>query len=165
MSTIRCTSKDAGTLLSNAGGIRGVESGEEGSGAVSQVVAALQGECHGYASRTGTRVNFSPQNVPDDIPEDIALCVYRVAQEAMQNIWKHAESSRVDVILKAANEEIDLVVEDFGKGFDVEAARGKGGLGLISMQERVRLVGGELLLRTKAGDGTLVQLSIPLRRH
>jgi signal transduction histidine kinase len=55
-------------------------------------------------------------------------------------------------------------VEDFGKGFDVEATKGKGGLGLISMQERVRLVGGSLSINSKAGDGARVEVRIPLRR-
>ena len=69
----------------------------------------------------------------------------------------------VGVVLKASNQAIELVVEDFGKGFDLEATKGNGGLGLISMQERVRLVGGSLAITTKAGDGTRVQVRIPLR--
>jgi signal transduction histidine kinase len=125
---------------------------------------ALRSEGDAYGQRTGTKVNFLSGNIPETIPENIALCLYRVAQESLQNIWKHAESNRVDVMLRATKEQIELIVEDFGKGFDVEATKGRGGLGLISMQERVRLVGGSLSINSKAGDGARVEVRIPLRR-
>jgi PAS domain S-box-containing protein len=125
---------------------------------------ALRAECDAYAHRNGTTLAFSAENIPEFLSEDISLCLYRVAQESLHNIWKHAESNRVSVMLRAAsNEEIELVVEDFGKGFDMESTKGNSGLGLISMQERVRLVGGSLAITAKAGDGTRVQVRIPLR--
>jgi PAS domain S-box-containing protein len=124
---------------------------------------ALRAECSAYARRSGTTVEFSAENVPEYLSEKLSLCLYRVAQESLHNIWKHAESNRVGVMLRTSNEDIELVVEDFGKGFDLDSAQGEGGLGLISMQERVRLVGGSLSITTKAGDGTRVQVRIPLR--
>ena len=124
---------------------------------------ALRAECDAYAHRNGTTLVFSAEDVPEFLSADISLCLYRVAQESLHNIWKHAQSNRVGVILRASNEEIELVVEDFGKGFDLEATKGNGGLGLISMQERVRLVGGSLAITTKAGDGTRIQVRVPLR--
>ena len=124
---------------------------------------ALRGDCDAYSRRTGTAVEFSAENVPEVLPEDIRLCLYRVAQESLHNIWKHAEANRVRVTLRASNEEIELMVEDFGKGFDIEATKGQGGLGVISMQERVRLVCGSFAITTKVGDGTRVQVRIPLR--
>ena len=124
---------------------------------------ALRAECDAYSRRTGTAVAFSAENVPELLREDISLCLYRVAQESLHNIWKHAEANRLGVMLRASNEEIELIVEDFGKGFDIELTKGKSGLGLISMQERVRLVGGSFAITTRAGDGTRVQVRIPLR--
>jgi PAS domain S-box-containing protein len=124
---------------------------------------SLRAECDAYARRTGTSVAFSAENVPEFLCEDISLCLYRVAQESLHNIWKHAESNRLAVKLRASNEEIELIVEDFGKGFDIESTKGKGGLGLISMQERVRLVGGSFAITSKAEDGTRVQVRVPLR--
>ena len=124
---------------------------------------ALRAECDAYAQRTGTTVKFSGENISETLPEDIGLCVYRVAQESLHNVWRHAESNRVVVTLRATKGEIELIVEDFGKGFDLESTKGKGGLGLISMQERVRLAGGSLAITTKAGDGTRVHIRIPLR--
>jgi PAS domain S-box-containing protein len=127
------------------------------------LAVALQSECDAYSRRTGTAVTFSAENVPELLREDIGLCLYRVTQESLHNIWKHAESNRLEVMLRASNEEIELIVEDFGKGFDIESTKGKDGLGLISMQERVRLVGGSFAITTRAGDGTRVQVRIPLR--
>ncbi len=124
---------------------------------------ALRAECDAYARRTGTAVKFSAEHVSELLHEDISLCLYRVAQESLHNIWKHAESNRLSVMLRASNEEIELIIEDFGKGFDIESTKGKGGLGLISMQERVRLVGGSFAVTTAAGNGTRVQVRIPLR--
>jgi PAS domain S-box-containing protein len=124
---------------------------------------ALRAECDAYARRTGTTVEFSAENVPELLRGDISLCLYRVAQESLHNIWKHAEANRLGVMLRASNEEIELIVEDFGKAFNIESTKGKGGLGLISMQERVRLVGGSFAITTRAGDGTRVQVRIPLR--
>ncbi len=128
------------------------------------LAAALRAECKSYASQNGTVVNFSAENIPKDLPEEIGLCLYRVTQEALQNIWKHAESKKVDVTVKASDQAIDLKVEDFGKGFDVESAKPREGLGLISMQERVRLVGGSLVFKSKAAHGTVVEALIPLKK-
>ena len=124
---------------------------------------ALRADCDAYSRRTGTAAEFSAENVPNFLPEDISLCLYRVAQESLHNIWKHAETNRLGVMLRASTEEIELIVEDFGKGFDIEATKGQSGLGLISMQERVRLVGGTFAVTSKAGDGTRVEVRIPLR--
>jgi two-component system, chemotaxis family, CheB/CheR fusion protein len=128
------------------------------------LAAALRGECKAFAKQTGTVVNFLAENVPKNLSEDIGLCLYRVTQEALQNIWKHSESKKVDVTVKGLDEAIQLTVEDFGKGFDVESANEREGLGLVSMQERARLVGGSLVMRSKPGEGTAVKVLIPLKR-
>jgi len=129
------------------------------------VEVALRSECDQYAQRTGTVINFSAENIPEAVPEDTGLCLYRVTQESLQNIWKHAESNTANVTLKATPDAIELIVEDFGRGFDLDAVRGKGGLGLISMQERVRLVGGSFMIKTQSGSSsTRIEARIPLRR-
>lgn len=126
---------------------------------------ALRGECEAYVRRTGTAVNFSTDDISEGVPDDVGLCLYRVAQESLENIRKHAESNLVNVTVKRTNDEIQLLVEDFGRGFDIDSQRSKGGLGLIGMEERVRLVGGSVFLKTKAGDGTLIEVHVPLRRN
>jgi len=106
----------------------------------------------------------SAGNVPKILPEDISLCLYRVTQEALQNIWIHAASNKVDVTVKTSNEGVQLTVEDFGNGLDMESVKASGGLGLISMQERVRLVGGSIDPKSKEHGGAVVEVLIPQRK-
>jgi signal transduction histidine kinase len=100
--------------------------------------------------------------LPAGVPRDLALCLYRIAQEALRNAVKHAEADRVDVTLNADLEFLDLEVRDFGRGFDPAAGRRRAGLGLGSMEERVRLVGGELSISSSPGQGTSIQARVPL---
>jgi signal transduction histidine kinase len=87
--------------------------------------------------------------------------VYRIAQEALRNAVKHAQADRVEVILNADLEFLDLEVRDFGHGFDPAAGRRSAGLGLASMEERVRLVGGEISISSSPGQGTCIQVRVP----
>jgi len=128
------------------------------------LAAALNNECLAFAEQYGIPVEFTAQNVQEPIPEDVSLCLYRVAQESWRNIGKHAGATEVRAALSGGSEEIALVIEDFGDGFDLEEVRGKGGLGLVSMDERVRLVDGTFSIRSEPGRGTRVEVRVPLRR-
>ncbi|MBM4093815.1 MAG: GAF domain-containing protein, partial [Planctomycetes bacterium] len=112
---------------------------------------ALRAECDRVAERERLAVNFRCGQLPARVPIALALCVYRIAQEALRNAVKHAQADRVDVTLNADLEFLDLEVRDFGRGFDPPAARKEAGLGLASMEERVRLVGGELSICSGPG--------------
>ena len=96
-------------------------------------------------------------------PEDVSLCLYRIAQESLRNIAKHANASRVRLNLSSQANDIILAVQDSGNGFDITGARANGGLGLVSMEERVRPLGGSLLIESEPGTGTKVEVRIPLR--
>src|SRR5262249_19597358 len=100
----------------------------------------------------------------DSVPHDIALCLYRVAQEALRNVAAHAAAQRVEVRLSAAPRGLELRIADDGKGFDLEEARQRGGLGLIDIDERVRLVGGRLRIETQVRYGTTVIVRVPVIR-
>jgi PAS domain S-box-containing protein len=110
----------------------------------------------------GFEVTCMAPRVTQDLPIDIATALYRIAQEALRNAFKHARGAPVRVSLEETGRELRLKIEDAGPGFDLNSVRGKGGLGLLSMQERARLAGGSLLLRTRPGDGTLVIVRVPL---
>lgn len=97
------------------------------------------------------------------LPEDVSLCLYRVAQESLRNIAKHAKAKSIAVILSRAADGIKLCVEDTGEGFDVRKVKGKGGLGLISMEERVRMVSGRFSIKSQPGKGTTVEVFVPLQ--
>lgn len=98
-----------------------------------------------------------------DVPIAISTSLYRVAQESLRNALKHAPASIVRVSLTASPHELNLRVSDNGRGFSVGEVRHRGGLGLISMQERARLVGGNLLLTAEPNKGTTVLVRVPLR--
>ena len=124
--------------------------------------AALREECASFSQRLGFPVEFKAQDVPRSIPGEIALCLFRVAQESLRNIQKHAHATEVRVLLACGKSRLALFVQDRGDGFDVVQARGRGGLGLISMEERVRVVNGDFKIRSQPGDGTVVEVHVPL---
>lgn len=125
------------------------------------LLAAL-GQLQRDLSRPGLTITVSSENVAPVLPDDIALCLFRIAQEAMQNAIKHSGARTVRVQLKGDNEFIALKIIDDGAGFDVDAAAGKG-LGLISMLERAESVGGTLKVVSRKGTGTRLQVTVPLR--
>jgi PAS domain S-box-containing protein len=127
------------------------------------LVDALRSECLSLEQRDGIKIKYRAENVPPDLPRGVALCIYRVAQEALRNVVRHAQSPRASVWLLANEEELFLRVRDRGVGFEV-AARGKAGLGLESMRERARLIQARLTVRSRRGEGTKVTVRAPLRR-
>ncbi|HEY6308365.1 MAG TPA: PAS domain S-box protein [Candidatus Angelobacter sp.] len=126
------------------------------------LVSAVSGFCVEYARQNGFEVEFSHLAVPDELPQEVKLCLYRVAQEAIRNSHKHSGSSRVRVELRGTPEAIRLCITDAGRGFESDAARTGEGLGLVSMTERVKGLGGELRVQSRLGGGTSVEASIPL---
>lgn len=103
--------------------------------------------------------------VPRMVPDDVALCLYRVAQEAIHNVVKHSRARNATLALRMAGDALELRITDDGNGFVVGAARANGSLGLISMQERVRLVQGAITVESKPGEGTRVEVRVPLPKE
>lgn len=125
---------------------------------------ALETECANHSRQDGITVEFRSEDVSELLSEEMALCLYRVAQESLQNIRKHARTEKASVTLAAREGNIVLTVQDFGIGFDFKGVKGRGGLGLVSMGERVRLVDGSIGVRSKPGQGTEIEVRIPIRR-
>jgi PAS domain S-box-containing protein len=126
------------------------------------LVEALRSECAGFSRREGIAVVYRPGEVPATLPKEVALCVYRVAQEALRNLAKHAAVNEAWVSLSATGPELLLRVQDKGVGFDPAAGRSEPGLGLSSMEERVRLIQAELAVTSAPGQGTTVEVRVPL---
>ncbi len=124
--------------------------------------AALREECEALSKQLGMPVAFEAGRLPAQPSQDVALCLYRVAQESLRNIAKHSGAREVHVWLTAVPEGVQLRIEDAGDGFDVEEVLKKGGLGLISMEERVRMVNGKLKVHSVRGEGTTVQVLAPV---
>ncbi len=123
---------------------------------ISNDVQALSHELH------SSKVDFRSE-VPDPLPFEIGLCLFRVLQEALHNAVKHSRVKSVEVQLAEHSNEVQLIVSDSGTGFDVEEARQGTGLGLTSMQERVRLVNGTITIESKPLRGTTIHARIPLK--
>ena len=105
-------------------------------------------------------IDFHAENIPQDLSAEISLCLYRVLQEALQNATKHSGARHFKVSLTGGTNEIELTVQDSGIGFEPEdAIRGRG-LGLSSMQERLKLVNGQLFIESKLQQGTTVQARV-----
>jgi two-component system CheB/CheR fusion protein len=128
------------------------------------LVAALEAYCEDVSKHGVLKVRFKRQDVPEQIPEAVALCLYRIAQESLRNAVKHSRASIASVALSGKDAELILTISDPGQGFDQHEAKAKGGLGLVSMEERVRLVNGTLSIKTRPGNGTHVMVQVPLNK-
>jgi PAS domain S-box-containing protein len=124
---------------------------------------ALRQECEAFQQRSGIPTQFRSKNVPAKLPNEVTLCLYRIAQESLQNIGKHAPNADiVRMSLSGSQGGVTLRIEDTGEGFELDEVLKKGGLGLISMEERVRVVNGKLTIKSKTGKGTIVTAFVPL---
>ncbi|MGH7358703.1 MAG: sensor histidine kinase, partial [Candidatus Rokuibacteriota bacterium] len=126
------------------------------------LVAALQGYCEEFEGEHGLTMTFRADEDLGVVPVDRALCLYRATQEALGNVAKHAKARHVRVSVARDHDGMSLTVADDGCGFDLTEARSRGGLGLISLDERVRLVGGQVTIRTGPQAGTEVQILVPI---
>jgi PAS domain S-box-containing protein len=124
---------------------------------------AAAGFCDELASRHGVTIDARFDSIPAALPREISLCLYRVLQEALQNVVKHSVSGHAHVSLNRHVDTINLTVKDSGAGFHFhEAARGPG-LGLTSMKERLKIVGGQLSIHSEPGLGTTIHAVAPVR--
>jgi PAS domain S-box-containing protein len=126
------------------------------------VVAAMRAFCSESSVRQNVEVNFSHQDVPATVPPDIALCLFRVLQEALRNAVRHSSSRCFAVSLMGTPDGLGLTVRDGGRGFDAESGTPDRGLGLTSMRERLKLVGGTLSIESQPGRGTTIVARVPL---
>lgn len=131
---------------------------------IAGLVSAISGFCVEYARQNAFEIDFAHSRIPDSLPQEMKLCLYRVAQEAVHNAQKHSGSRRVRVELIGSPESIRLCVADSGRGFESGARNGEG-LGLVSMTERVKGLGGQLRVRSHPGNGTVIEASVPLAKR
>jgi len=126
------------------------------------LVAALRGFCREFSDQHHVEVMFSHGPMPDSLPQEISLCLFRVVQAAVVNALKHSGVKSFDVHLRSSSGRVRLTVHDDGVGFDVEKVLGGRGLGLISMRERVRFVNGEIAIRSTPNSGTRIEVDVPV---
>jgi PAS domain S-box-containing protein len=123
---------------------------------------ALAGLCKEMSLKYNIEIEFTQLGVSFEIPQDVALCLFRIAQEALRNVVKHSHVKQVQAELRGADNEIRLRVVDAGAGFDPGLRSTDAGIGLVSMRERLRLVGGTLSVRSAPSKGTEILAQVPL---
>jgi PAS domain S-box-containing protein len=126
------------------------------------LVSALRGFCEEIAEKYKIEVHFTECGTPLNIPKDVALCLFRVTQEAIGNVVKHSQAKRAQVELGANEYGVSLRIADEGRGFDPDGVHPGAGLGLVGMTERLRLVKGRLLIRSELMQGTEIFAEVPL---
>ncbi len=124
--------------------------------------AALHNLVQEFGKHENMPVTYLTQDLPESWTPEAATTIYRIAQEALRNVAKHAGKTHVKVVLAGNDGHLQLKVMDFGIGFDQETEAPQPGLGMISMQERARLAGGALAVHSELGQGTTVTVDIPL---
>ena len=129
------------------------------------LVPTLQWLTERFSARTRIVVDLRTPPADSRLPSAIEVLLYRVTQEALTNIMKHAKARHVEIELRVTDDEAALTIADDGVGFDVERASGNGGLGLVTMHERAELMHATLAVHSTAQRGTEVRISVPLDRQ
>lgn len=127
--------------------------------------SAVAAFCRDFSKQRSVSVTFIGDNIPTDSPPDVSLCLFRIVQEALQNVAKHSGAQEARVTLCGNRQQIELHIEDSGTGFDAESSQRTETLGLVSMHERVRLVGGHISIYSEASKGTRIDVQVPHHSH
>jgi signal transduction histidine kinase len=122
---------------------------------------ALRARCEEVNGEAGTRIQFEVADGWTEVADDIKLCLYRVAQEALRNIAKHAHAKMGRVAIAHRNDQVVMRISDDGLGFAAHAPIGQHGIGLLSMRERVRMLGGSFEVKSAPNNGTVATVTIP----
>jgi signal transduction histidine kinase len=126
------------------------------------LAAAIEAECRAFVERGGPPVDLQIDGDINAASKAARLGVYRIAQEALRNIWQHAGASEVTLAVRRGSDALAIEIADDGQGFDRNEGRGRGGLGLASMEERARLLGGRFEVTSARGQGTRIRVSVPV---
>jgi PAS domain S-box-containing protein len=126
------------------------------------LVTAAKSFCKEFSETHNVTIDFTQDGVPRNLPEEVALSLFRVLQEALQNAVKYSGTDRFEVDLCGTSADIRLRIRDWGRGFSVDDAMTTNGLGLVSMRERVKLVNGEIVIQSKPMAGAEITVHIPV---
>jgi signal transduction histidine kinase len=126
------------------------------------IYTALRTECERVQKYTDASIKVQIDEIPAGIPEDAALCAYRVIQEALNNAVRHAQADNIVILLEKDSQTLKLEVSDDGRGFNQAQEKSNGSIGLSSMRERIFMMNGTLSIRSMPGAGTTVSALVPL---
>jgi PAS domain S-box-containing protein len=127
------------------------------------LAAAMRGFCNEFGEQQKVGIDFGSRDLPDPLAPEISLCLFRVLQEALHNSAKYSDVRQFKVRSWGTPNEVHLTVTDFGSGFDQKAARAGRGLGIISMDERLKILNGTLSIDSQLERGTTVHALVPIK--
>jgi PAS domain S-box-containing protein len=125
------------------------------------LAAAVKGLCREFSEQYQVKVNCACSNVSENLCADVSLCLFRVMQEALNNVAKHSRAGKVDIKIHGTLHSLRLIISDNGVGFAQTNAMARPGLGLTSMRERLHLLGGKFTITSKPGVGTRIEATVP----
>ena len=125
------------------------------------LVVGLRAFCEEFTDQQEIEVNFTHNDVPSDISKDASLCLFRILQEGLRNVKKHSGADRVEVRLEVVGKNLHLSIADRGRGFDTKVRSREAGIGIRSMEERLRLLGGNLQIQARPMEGTRIDAWLP----
>jgi signal transduction histidine kinase len=126
------------------------------------LITGLKALCGEFGAKQGIEVDFTTEDIPRSVRPDVALCLFRIAQEGLQNLKKHSGTKRAQLSVRHMGDRLFLSLCDQGRGFDANKLE-KPGLGILSMQGRARLLGGQFEIHSKPGKGTQIEAWVPLQ--
>jgi signal transduction histidine kinase len=126
------------------------------------LITGLKALCGEFGAKQGIEVDFTTEDIPRSVRPDVALCLFRIAQEGLQNLKKHSGTKRAQLSVRHMGDRLFLSLCDQGRGFDANKLE-KPGLGILSMQGRARLLGGQFEIHSKPGEGTRIEAWVPLQ--
>jgi PAS domain S-box-containing protein len=133
------------------------------------LVSALRWYANRQAERNGWTLSFSAEGMVGRVPVPIEVACFRAAQEALTNVARHARAKAIDLTLRRQDQEVTLIIQDDGVGFDVPSARQRAqvgeSIGLLGIEERARLAGGRLMISSTRGQGCRIELHFPITEH
>jgi len=127
------------------------------------LVPAVDALCREFTCKQGIRVQFSSDEIPRSINPDTALCIFRIVQEALRNLKKYSGAAEAEVDLRMTGGRLEISVRDEGRGFSLSDLGQNGGLGIRSMEQRARLLGGKFEIHSEPGKGTKLEAWVPLK--
>ena len=126
------------------------------------LISALQSHCAAFSQHEGIHTWFTVEQGLGPVPPDVAISLYRITQEALRNVAKHSAAKEAWVKITRHQTGIQLSIVDNGVGFCRDAVQEKVGLGLVSIQERVQIVKGQLIIRSSPNEGTRIEIRVPI---
>jgi PAS domain S-box-containing protein len=126
------------------------------------LAAALEQYCEEFQARSGIVAHFTSKNVPESVGPDVSSSIYHIAQECLRNVAKHSKAEEVFVEIEAVNDVLRLSVKDHGVGLMARPSQPRSGIGIVTIQERAHLVNGRVSIQSKSGEGTEVNVEVPL---